>query len=142
MFKKVEIPKEHKAIHEKIKKKHFFFKFHYPKTVLLVLCIILAYLIFRIPAVGDFMAHLGKLSVIGVFIAGMLLAFGFTAPFAVGFFVTLNSLSIPQFILYGFLGGLSGLLADLLIFKFIRFSFEKEFRRWKEQNLQRILQEL
>lgn len=56
----------------------------------------------------------------------MLFSFGFTAPFAVGFFLALNPQSI---IMAGIIGGMGALIADLIIFKFIRVSFTGEFKR-------------
>lgn len=64
-----------------------------------------------------------------IFIAGFLFAYGFTAPLAVGFFVSLA----PQvnIFLAAALAGIGALLADLLIFKFIRTSFQDEFDKFK-----------
>lgn len=59
---------------------------------------------------------------------GILFAFGFTAPFAAGFFITLNPTNIW---LAGTIGGLGALIADVIIFKFIRVSFNGEFSRLK-----------
>lgn len=102
------------------------FKFKYPKIVALIIAIILAYVIFRNSEVSGFISNLGTLSYLGVFIAGMLFTFGFTSPFSAGFFITLN----PQnLFLAAIIGGLGALFSDLLIFKFIRISFEDEFYR-------------
>lgn len=102
------------------------FKFRYPKIMLLILAIILAYLLFRNPSVQDYVSHLGALSYVGIFIAGILFAFGFTAPFSVGFFINLDPSNIW---LTGLVGGLGALMADLIIFSTIKFSFEGEFKR-------------
>ena len=102
------------------------FNFKYPKLVGLIAAILLAYLLFRNPLVSGFISHLGSLSYFGVFIAGILFAFGFTAPFAAGFFITLNPSNI---LLAGVLGGFGAFISDMLILKFIRFSFGGEFRR-------------
>ena len=101
------------------------FKFKYPKILTYIITIALAYIIFKNPNVNSFVSHLGKLSYLGVFIAGILFAFGFTAPFSVGFFITLNPSNI---LLAGVLGGFGALLSDLFIFKLIRFSFMDEFK--------------
>ena len=102
------------------------FKFKYPKLALLLVCIVATYFIFKNPIIADFILGLGKLRYLGLFIAGMLFAFGFSAPFAVGFFLTLNPSNIW---LAGIIAGLGAVLADLLIFNFIKFSFEDEFKR-------------
>jgi len=108
------------------RKRRLFFMFDYPKLFILILCIILAYIIFRQPIVYNFLSGLNSLSYFGTLIAGMMFAFGFTAPFAVGFFITLQPSNIY---LAAFLGGLGALIADLLIFRFVRFSFMDEFER-------------
>ena len=102
------------------------FKFRYPKITILIISIILAYVIFKNPNVSSFIQNLGNLSYLGIFIAGITFAFGFTTPFAVGFFLTLNPQSI---ILAGIIGGAGALIADLIIFKFIKISFIDEFKQ-------------
>ena len=102
------------------------FKFKYPKIMLLILAIILTYFLFRNPFVQTYVSHLGALSYIGIFIAGILFAFGFTAPLSVGFFISLNPSNIW---IAGIIGGLGALIADLIIFKTIKISFEDEFKR-------------
>jgi len=102
------------------------FKYKYPKLTLLVLAIILAYILFRNPNVSGFVSGLGNLSYLGVFIAGLFFAFGFSAPFSVGFFITLNP---ENLILAGIIGGLGALLGDLFIFNLIKVSFKGEFNQ-------------
>ena len=104
------------------------FKFKYPKIILLLITIVLSYLIFKNPLVSNYLAHLGNLGYFGVLLGGILFAFGFTAPFSVGLFISLNPSNIW---LAGIIGGLGALIADLLIFKFIKFSFKDEFNRLK-----------
>ena len=102
------------------------FNFKYPKIMLLALAIILAYILFRNPNIQNYISHLGSLSYLGIFIAGMLFAFGFTAPFSVGFFISLNPSNIW---IAGIIGGLGALMSDLIIFSTIKISFEDEFKR-------------
>jgi len=104
-------------------------KFKYPRILVLIIMILLAYLIFREPPVNSFVSNLGSLSELGIFIAGMLFSFGFTAPFAAGFFITLNPENI---FLAGIIGGLGALISDFLIFSFIRISFKREFNQLKK----------
>lgn len=102
------------------------FKFKYPKIILLILTIIIAYYLFKYPVVQSAVSGLGKWGYISVFIAGMLFAFGFSAPFAVGFFITLN----PSNLWFtGIIAGLGALTSDLIIFNFIKVSFEDEFKK-------------
>ncbi len=110
------------------------FKFDYPKLGLLVLFTIAAYFIFKRPEVGFYLDKLGALSYIGIFIGGMLFAFGFSAPFAVGFFIALNPDSIY---LAALIAGVGALVSDLLIFNFIRFSFMDEFQRLSDSKIVR-----
>jgi len=105
------------------------FHFHYKKLTLLLILALAAYFIFRNPEVSGFVSSLGKLEYIGylgVFIAGMLFTFGFTTPFAIGFFVVLNPSNV---FLTAIIGGAGAVIGDLAIFSFIRFSFMDEFKR-------------
>jgi hypothetical protein len=102
------------------------FKISYPKFTGLALAIILAYLLFKSPDVSGFVSHLGSLSYFGSFLAGILFSFGFTAPFAVGYFITADPSAIW---LTGLIGGTGAMISDLLIFKFIKVSFSDEFNR-------------
>jgi len=124
------VEKELGAIERKIWR--FVFHFHYPKISILALLIMLAYVVFRNPYVQDFVSSLGALEYIGVFIAGIFFTFGFTAPFASGFFIVLNP-SNPLFV--AILGGIGAMLGDLLIFSLIRFSFIDEFKRLEKATI-------
>lgn len=106
------------------------FRFKYPKLVFFVLCIILAYLIFRNPSVSLPLSKLQNLSYLGIFIAGIMFTFGFTTPFAIGAFIVLNPSNIY---LAAVVGGLGALLGDLTIFKIIRISFQREFNLLKNE---------
>ena len=100
--------------------------YDYPKLTALVICIILAYFLFSNPSTQTYASHLGSYGYLGVFIAGILFAFGFTAPFSVGFFISLNPANIW---IAGIIGGLGALMSDLIIFSTIKVSFEDEFKR-------------
>ncbi|HLF53600.1 MAG TPA: hypothetical protein VI544_00290 [Candidatus Nanoarchaeia archaeon] len=108
--------------------------FDYPKLAGLVIAIIAAYFIFSNPQIAGYVSKLNGLGYLGVFIAGLFFTFGFTAPFAAGFFITLNPENIW---LAAFLGGFGAMLGDLLIFKFIRFSFIDEFQRLENTRVMR-----
>ena len=84
----------------------------------------LSYFIFSNKTADIFISNLGNLNYLGAFIAGLLFSFGFTTPFAIGYFITLNSNNI--FIL-AIIGGFGALLSDLLIYKLIKMSFMSEF---------------
>lgn len=99
------------------------YKFKYPKLSLLIIAITLAYFLFRNPAISDFVSGLDKFRYFGIFIAGLLFPLGFTAPFSVGFFITLN---VENIVLSGIVGGAGAMITNVIIFSFIRFSFKEE----------------
>jgi uncharacterized membrane protein YdjX (TVP38/TMEM64 family) len=100
--------------------------FHYPKLALLAIAIIFAYAIFHLPSVSSYIAGLENFSYLGIFLAGICIAFGFTAPFAVGLIIVANPSNLFLAI---FLGALGAMLGDILIFYFVRLSFMDEFKR-------------
>lgn len=107
-------------------KRLFHKKFHYPKLVLLILAIILAYIVFTNSKTLNFISQLDNLKYLGSFIAGIFFAFGFTAPFSTGFFIVSNPDNI---FLAAFIAAIGAVLADLTIFAIIKVSFMKEFLR-------------
>jgi len=107
-------------------------KFKYPKLCVFVVMIILAYITFRNPVVSGFISHLDLLKKMGSFFAGMFYSFGFTGPFAAGFFLALKPSNI---ILTGIIGGLGAMFSDLIIFKFVKVSFADEFMKLKEEKI-------
>jgi len=124
------VEKELGAIERKIW--NFVFHFHYPKISFLAILIILAYIVFRNPYVQGLVASLGALEYIGVFIAGMFFTFGFTTPFAAGFFIVLNP---AHPFLVAIIAGGGAVLGDLFIFSLIRFSFIDEFNRLERTSI-------
>ena len=106
------------------------FKYKYPKITLLVISIVLAYILFSNEVVHNFVLGLNGFGYIGVFVAGMLFPLGFTTAFSVGFLVALNPENI---ILSAFVGAVGVALANLLIFSFVKFSFEHEFLLLEER---------
>ncbi|MFA5125839.1 MAG: hypothetical protein WC462_02445 [archaeon] len=105
-----------------------FLKFKYPKVLLFVLCIIAAYYFFSNDYLSWIISHLGVMSYAGVFICGLLFSFGFTTPFAIAILLKLN---FENIFLAAIIGGLGALISDLIIFRFVKFSFEDEFRKIK-----------
>ena len=105
------------------------FKFKYPKLTLLVLFSVAACYIFSSPTVKIFIESLNSFSYLGCFIAGIFFTFGFSTPFSIGFFAVANP---DDIYLAAIIGGFGALIADLLIFKIIRFTFMDEFRRLKK----------
>ncbi len=124
----------HKRIHKKlrkhapnsVRKAKRIFSFKYPKLFLLVSLVIIAYYIFSRPFAEGLVETFDNLGHVGVFISGILTALGFTAPFGIGLLLKIN----PESILFAALiAGFGASIADLLIFKIIRFSFMDEFKR-------------
>ena len=104
-------------------------KIQYPKLLILCISVIVAYFLFRLDAFDEIANALHTKGYLSVFLGGFLFAYGFTAPFAVGFFVTLA----PQvnIVVASILAGCGALISDLLIFRFIRGSFQDEFDKLK-----------
>ncbi len=136
-----------KQIHKKLKKhvpKGFhkaqkITSFKYPKLFLFILFIFLAYYIFSQKRVSDFVLNLDNLSYFGIFVAGIFLAFGFSAPFSVGFFIT----SQPEnLILATLIGGFGAMMGDMVIFKTIKFSFMNEFLELKKTKAVRYIRKI
>ena len=107
-------------------------KLRYPKLLGFIIAVIAAYIVFRNPSTGQFISHLGELKYLGTFIAGIFYTFGFTSPFAAGFFIDLNPASIW---ISGIIGGFGALIGDIFIFKFAKISFKDEFGRLKKEKL-------
>ena len=108
------------------------FRFKYPKIAVLMLSIISAYFIFRSPTLQNAVSGFGNLGYLGIFISGILFAFGFTTPLAVGFFATLQPENI---LLASITAGIGALAGDLTIFYAIRLSFMNEFRKLEHTKL-------
>ena len=134
-------------IHERIKKKHpeafkkskRLFHFKYPKLFIFILLIIFAYLIFHNPEISDLILKLEGLSYLGIFISGILLAFGFSAPFAIGFLIITNPSNI---ILASLIGGIGACLGDILIFNTIKFSFMNEFKELEREKTIKFIRKI
>ena len=132
-----------KIIHKELNKKHpkavhkakRLFHFKYPKLVIFLLCIILAYIIFTNKNIAQYIP-LTSTGYLTAFIGGLLIAFGFSAPFGVGFLIS----SSPTSILLGTLiAAIGATISDLLIFKFIKISFMNEFKELeKTKTIQKI----
>lgn len=93
---------------------------HYKYSIFLVLTFVLAWVLGRH---GDFHAFVGSVASINTtiytFVAGAMYSFSFTAGFAVLLF---SNLAIPKESLFMFslIAASGGLLADMLIFRFIK----------------------
>jgi uncharacterized membrane protein YdjX (TVP38/TMEM64 family) len=93
---------------------------------LLIIFIVLAYIIFANPSVKNSLSAFKNLNYLGVFISGILMSWGFSAPFGFGVLVNLNPQNI---LLASLIGGAGGVIADLLIFRTMKWSFMNEFKQ-------------
>lgn len=104
-------------------------KIRYPKLLFLLFCILLAYVLFQMDFFREFAEKFNNHGYTSIFLAGFLFSYGFTAPFAVGFLVSLAA-QVNIFIAAP-LAGIGALLADIVIFRFIKTSFSDEFDKLK-----------
>lgn len=115
---------------QRIKREHHFFKYKYHKFTILILLIVLAYFLFKIPFFDNVFVNLRSYSYWSVFVAGLIFAFGFTAPFS----IVLILLSNPSNIfLAAFIGAIGAMISDLIIFKFVKFSLMDEFEHLEKE---------
>ena len=107
-------------------------KYRYPKLFCLILIILASYFVFNNQIVIEIVSNLGDFGYLGVFIAGILFSFGFTAPISAGFFLVLQPRNL---FLAAIIAGIGAMLGDLFIFKFIRLSFKDEFNKLKKEKI-------
>ncbi len=137
-------PKNHIHKHLKeqtpkgVKKAKRIFHFKYHKLIIFLLCILVAYILFSNKNFND-LIPLTKTGYLTAFISGILIAFGFTAPFGIGFLIY----SPPQNIFIGALiAGIGATISDLIIFKFIKFSFIDEFKKLEKTKTIKEIEEI
>ena len=124
-------PKNHIHKHLKeqtpkgVKRARRIFHFRYPKLVIFLLCFLAAYILFKNENI-NFLISLSKMGYLSNFIGGVLVAFGFTAPFGIGFLI---SSSPENIFIAALIAGIGAMVSDLIIFKFMKFSFMDEFRK-------------
>ena len=105
----------------------------YPKFLLLILTFLIAYLLFygrTYNPLHDFITSTGYA---GVFIAGVLFAYGFTAAPATAMLLILAG--HHNIYLAGLIGGLGALVGDLIVFIFIRYSFRDEIKKLSKERI-------
>ena len=102
-------------------------RIHYPRLTLLVVITLLAYVMLYGKPHTEAHALLLSLGYIGVFLSGILYAYGMTAPTAA--LILLSLAKDGNILLAGLVGGLGALVGDLMIFFFIRSTFSCEIDR-------------
>lgn len=106
------------------------FAYKYPKLILFLLFAVIAYYLFNNELFSSIISNLGTYQYLGEFVGGLLFSFGFTTPIAIAIFLKINPSNI---LLASIIGGMGALVSDLIIFKFIKFSFEDEFKKLKKE---------
>jgi hypothetical protein len=112
-------------------RKNFFSSLKYPKFLLLLLTFILAYILFAGKDIILLRKLLSNLGYFGTFLAGMFYSYGFTAAPATAILLILSP--TQNTLLAGILGGLGSVVADLVIFHFIRSSFHNEIEMLRKE---------
>ncbi|MDE2001683.1 MAG: hypothetical protein KGI60_03935 [Patescibacteria group bacterium] len=107
--------------------KTFTERIRYPKFTLLLLTLIIGYGIFRGQNFQPFRSFLASDSYLNAFLAGLFFVYSFTAGPATATLVLLGERH--SILVTGLVAGAGALAGDLLIFKFIRFSFRDEIDR-------------
>jgi len=102
-------------------------KIKYPKFALLLLTFVIAYALLSWRSTLPFQDVLLSLGYFGAFILGIFFAYGFTAAPATVFLLMLAK--DYNIFLFGLIGGLGALTADLFLFTFIRSSFADEIKK-------------
>ncbi len=106
-------------------------KIKYPKLLFLIFTFVIAYLIFTGRDFSPFHNFVLGLGYFGTFLAGIFFTYGFTAAPATAILLMLAK---EQNILFaGFIAGFGALIGDLLIFKFIRYSFADEIEKLSKE---------
>lgn len=113
----------------------------YPKFLLLMCSFVLAYVFFEFGFFHGVTVFLNQGGYVATFLGGLLFSFGFTTPFAIGFFLEVAH-DVNPFIAAP-LGGVGALLADLLIFQIVRNAFfEDELHRFRTTRIFRYFYHL
>lgn len=93
-------------------------KWNYKYIIIFLISIIIAIYILTSPILRGFISSLGDYSYLGALIAGFFFASGFTAAPATASFLIFGQSNNP--ILLGLVGGAGAMLADTLIFLYIK----------------------
>lgn len=104
----------------------------YPKILLLIVISIATYYAFSGEFIQNWLYSINNSGYLYSFLFGGLFTFGFSTPMAIAFFV---SYSPENIILTSIIGGFGAVIADLTIFKFIRFSLMDEFEAIKKEKV-------
>lgn len=102
-------------------------KLKYPKLLLLLFIFVITYLIFSLRDFLFLHTFLFNLGYLGTFLAGVFFTYGFTAAPSTAILLILAR--EQNVLVAGLVAGLGALVGDLIIFKFIRYSFSDEIEK-------------
>lgn len=108
-------------------------QYKFKKTTLFLISIAAAYILFSDPTVRHFIKGLSVEGYLGFLFAGMMFPFGFTASFAVGFFLLAGGNFNP--FIGALIAGAGSYLADIAIFRFISVSFKEEINELRKSKI-------
>lgn len=103
------------------------FRIKYPKLILLALTFVIAYELFILLETDQAYAFIVNLGYPGTFIAGILLAYGFTAAPATALFLIVGHQQVWW--LAALVGACGSVVGNLLIFHIVRYSVADELTR-------------
>ncbi len=108
-------------------------KIKYPKLILLLLTIFLAYFLFSGRDFAPLHSFLLSLGYVGIFFTGAFYSYGFTAAPATAVFLVIAK--YENIYVASLIGGLGALLGDLVIFLFVRQSLNDEIGKLSKTEL-------
>jgi hypothetical protein len=108
-------------------------KVKYPKFILVLIIFILTYFLFKEGVILKFYGVFDSLGYFGIFLIGILFAFGFTAGPAMAMLIIASS--DHSIFLAGIIAGCGALLSDLVIFKTIKITFSDEIEKLSKEKL-------
>lgn len=118
--------------------KRILFRITYPKLLIFLCTIVIAYLIFHGRDTLPFHNILLTSGYVGTFISGFFYAYGFGAAPATSLIMIITQ--NQNIFLAAFIGGLGALLSDLFIFKLVKTSFKDEILRLERTKILRMLE--
>lgn len=108
-------------------------KIKYPKLFFFFLTILIAYIMFSNRNFLPFHNFLLSSGYAGIFLAGILFVYGFTAAPATAILLILAK--EQNILLAGFIAGFGALFGDLLIFNLIKHSFKDEIKKISKEKI-------
>ena len=99
-------------------------KLKYPKLIFYLLFVFIAYFLFTSEYFSEYISIITGYGYWSIFLAGLLFSYGFTTPFAIGIFLLAEPSNL---LLSSLIAGFGALIADSMIFAFIRFNMMDEF---------------